>query len=186
VTDPTQVPAELIAGDTWAWTRDLSDYPAGTWDSVWYFEKADQNFKVDGVDSGTTHTATIAAATSAAYRAGRYRWRLTVTRTSDSVRKTIEEGWLEVMADPAAVGNLDHRSSPRIVLDNIEAYLQDPTNLRAASYSLGGRSLSRYSMSELLSLKSQMEIEVHREEAAERVANGLGNPRRLYVRFDRG
>lgn len=183
MTAPTQVPSELIAGDTWEWTRDLSDYPAATWASVWYFEKADHNFSVAGVASGDTHTATVAAATSAGYTPGEYRWRLVVTAAG--VRKTAESGYLDVLRDPAAVGNVDFRSTARVVLDHIDAYLRDPTNLTAASYSLGGRSLSRWSRSELLAERDKWQAEARNEEAADRMAQGLGNPRRLYVRFDR-
>lgn len=186
MTTPTQVPAELIAGDTWEWTRELDDYPASAWTSVWYFEKADHNFSVVGVASADVHTATVAAATTAVIRAGKYRWRLVVTRIADSVRKSVDESWLEVLPDPAAVGNVDHRTTARVVLDMIDAYLRDPTNLTAASYSLGGRSLSRWSRADLLVERDKWQAEVRAEEASERMAAGLGNPRRLYARFDRG
>lgn len=181
----SQIPVELIAGDTWAWTRDLGDYPAGTWSGAWYFENADANFSVSAAASGTTHTGTVAAATSAGYRAGRYRWRFVVT--NGSTRQTVESGWLDVAPDPAASGNVDHRSAARVVLDNIDAYLRDRTNLQAASFTVAGRSLSRYSMSEVLSLKSQMEAEIKREEAASRLASGVGSRRnKVFVRFGRG
>lgn len=180
---PTQIPATLIAGDTWEWTRDVGDYPAGTWTAAWYFENAAGNFSVAASASGTTHTATVAAATTATYRAGKYRWRLVVT--SAGVRKTVDEGWLDVLPDPAAAGNVDHRSFARIVLENIEAYLRDPTNIVAASYSLGGRSLSRWSRTELLTERDKLLAEVRSEDAAARLGAGLGSPRRLYVRFDR-
>lgn len=184
MTTPTQVPAELIAGDTWEWERELADYPAPTWDVVWYFEKLDHNFSVSGVDSGTKHTGTVAAATSAAVKPGEYRWRLVAT--SGSTRKTVESGRLTVLPDPAAVGNFDHRTTARVVLDAIEAYLRDPTNLAAASYSLGGRSLSRWNRADLLVERDKWKAEAQSEAAAERIAAGSGNPRRLYVRFDRG
>jgi hypothetical protein len=179
------VPDELIAGDTWEWQRELSDYPASTHSAAWYFEKADGNFSVTAGETGDTFTGTVPAATSATYRAGRYRWRLLVTRTADSVRKTVEEGWINVLPDPAAAGNVDHRTTARVVLDMIDAYLRDPTNLNAASYSLGGRSLSRWSRAELLVERDKWKAEAASQEAAERIASGMGNPRRLYVRFDR-
>jgi hypothetical protein len=174
------VPAELIAGDTWEWTRNLSDYPAATWSAVWYFEKSDHNFSVTGGTSGDTHTATVAAATSAGHKPGEYRWRLVMT--ASGVRKTAESGYLDVLRDPAAVGNADHRSIARVMLDNVEAYLRDPTNLAAASYSLGGRSLSRWSRSELLTERSRLQAEVMRETQADRLSSGVGVPR-LQVRF---
>jgi hypothetical protein len=181
----TQVPETLVAGDTWEWTGSLADYPAPTWTTAWYFENAGQNFSVSGVQSGSEHAATVAAATSAGYRPGRYRWRLVATRVADSVRKTVGEGWLEVLPNPAAAGNVDHRTTARVVLEMIETYLRDPMNLTAASYSLGGRSLSRWRRADLLVEYDRWKAEARSEEAAERIAAGLGNPRRLYVRFDR-
>lgn len=185
MTIPTQVPTELIAGDTWEWTREVADYPASTHSAVWYFEKADHNFSVSAGETGDIYSGTVAAATSATYRAGRYRWRLVITRTADSVRKTIEAGWLDVLPDPAAAGNVDHRTTAKVVLDHIDAYLRDPMNLTAASYSLGGRSLSRWSRADLLVEREKWQAEVRSEEAVDRMAQGLGNPRRLYARFDR-
>lgn len=170
MTTPTQVPAQLFAGDTWEWTRDLADYPAGTWTSVAYFEKVDGNFSVAGVASGTTHTFTIAAATSAGYRSGNYRWRLVVTAAG--VRTTAEEGYVEVLPDPAAAGNVDHRSTARVMLENVEAYLRDPGNLRAASYSLAGRSLSRWSRADLIAERSKLQAQVAQEERAEKIRRG--------------
>lgn len=185
MTTPTQVPVQLLAGDTWEWTREFADYPASTHSAAWYFEKADHNFSVAAAAAGDTFTGTVAAATSAGYRAGKYRWRLVVTRTADSVRKTVESGWLDVLPDPAAAGNVDHRSTALVVLDMIDAYLRDPTNLTASSYSLGGRSLSRWSRSDLLVERDKWKTEARSEESVERIAQGLGNPRRLHVRFDR-
>jgi hypothetical protein len=186
VTTPTQVPAELIAGDTWEWTRELADYPPSTHSAAWYFEKADHNFSVSAGESGSTYTGTVAAGTSAGYRPGKYRWRLLVTRTADSVRKTVEEGWLVVLPDPAAAGNVDHRSTAQVMLDNVEAFLRDPNNLQAANFSLGGRALVRWNRGDLLAERDRLKGEVRSEEAVEKIAAGLGNPRRLYVRFDRG
>lgn len=184
MTTPTQVPDELTAGDTWEWVRELSDYPAPTWDTAWYFEKSDHSFDVAGVDSGTQHSATVAASTSVDIKVGRYRW--TLLATSGSTRKTVESGWTEVLRNPAAAGNFDHRTTARRNLEMIEAYLADSGNLNAASYSLGGRSLSRWSRADLLVERDKWKAEARAEEAAERIGAGLGNPRRLYVRFDRG
>lgn len=185
MTTPAQVPDELIAGDTWEWQRELSDYPASTHSAAWYFEKADGNFSVTAGETGDTFTGTVSSANSATYRAGRYRWRLLVTRTADSVRKTVEEGWLEVLPDPAAAGNVDHRTTARAVLDMIDAYLRDPTNLNAASYSLGGRSLSRWSRSELRDERTYWEGKVQAEENADRAEAGLGSKRYSFVGFRR-
>ncbi len=189
MTAPTQVPATLIAGDTWEWTRVLADYPASTHSAVWYFEATacdvPRRFSVAATVSGDTFVATVAAAVSAAQAPDRYQWRLVITRTADSVRKTVEQGWVDVKPDPASSGSADGRSTARVVLEMIETYLRDPTNLAASSYSLGGRSLSRWNRADLLVERDKWMQEIRSEEAVENMAKGLGNPRRLYVRFGR-
>ena len=42
----------------------------------------------------------------------------------------------------------------------------------------------KYELAELLALKSQYKVELVREKQAEMIANGLGNPRATFVRFD--
>lgn len=180
---PEQVPAELIAGDTWEWTRDLSDYPAGTWSATWWFEKADKNFSVAGTASGATHAAAVTAATSGGYGVGRYRWRLSVT--DGSARHTVEEGWLEVLPNPAADGNYDHRTHARRVLDAIEAVIEGRASQDQSSVSIGGRSLARTPIPDLLVLRDKYRAEAQSEANAERIAAGMPTKNRLLVRFTR-
>jgi uncharacterized small protein (DUF1192 family) len=50
-------------------------------------------------------------------------------------------------------------------------------------YMIGGRQLEKYSLAELIERESLLKAEVAKEVAAERMANGLGDPRSLFVRF---
>lgn len=175
MTTPTQVPAELIAGDTWAWTRDLADYPADTWVATWYFVKDGVKFSVDGVADGTTHTATVDAETTAALKAGRYQWRLTVSSSGVRISVPGESGWLDVLPDPAGKA-VDPRLSDRVILDNVDAYLRDPSNLTAASMQIAGRTLSHYSLTELWDLREKLQAKVTNEESS-------GKPRRIFASF---
>ncbi len=181
MTTLNQVPDQLLAGDTWEWTREFSDYPAGTWSGTYYFEKADANFSAAATASGSAFAVSVPAATTSGYRAGRYRWRLLVT--SGSIRKTAEEGWVDVLPDPAAQGSFDHRTTARVMLDNVEAYLRDPSNLAMANWSIGGRALSRWSRADLLVERDRLRAEVRREEAAERIAKGLSPRNSVSVRL---
>jgi hypothetical protein len=171
------VPSTLIAGDTWSWTESLTAYPASTWSLSWYFENSGASFSVVATPAGDDHSATVDAATTAGYQAGDYYVR--GVATSGLVRQSIDEGfWVTVKPDPAAAGALDHRSHPRKVAEMIEAYLEDPTNVTAASYSLGGRSLSRWSRAEL-----RVELDKCRQELR---FEGRGvKARRYYVRTSR-
>jgi len=175
------VPSEFIAGDTWRWTRDFADYPAGTWTVTYYFENAAQTFNVAGVADGTSHDFTIAAATTADYKAGRYFW--SARATDGSVVETItdENGWLEVKTDPAAAGTRDRRSWARRVLDALEATLEGRASTDQMSMSLAGRSISRMSPSELMDWRDRMRAEVRTQEQGDKA--GLG--RDIRVRYGR-
>lgn len=183
MTTPTQVPIELIAGDTWAWERDLSDYPAPTWTAAWYFEKRDHSFSVTAGVSGTKHTGAVDTATSGPIKPGRYRWFFVVT--SGATRSTIEFGWLEVLINPAAAGAVDHRTHARRVLDAIEAVIEGRASRDQESYSVGGRSLGRTPIPDLLVLRDRYRAEAAAEEQAEQLASGLKPRNRLLTRFVR-
>jgi hypothetical protein len=177
------VPTRLTAGDTWTWTHTVADYPASTWTGTYYVQNTEQSFDVAASASGDDFSVTVEAATTALRMPGKYRWVLLVT--ADGVRHTADTGEVEILADPAYATSVEFRTNARQRYDMIEAYLADPTNLAAASYSIGGRSLSRWSRTELMSEWSRLKQELQSEAAVDRMAKGLGNPRRLYVRFDR-
>lgn len=177
------VPSTLTAGDTWSWTYTAEDYPADTWTGTWYFVGAERVFEVAGTPSGTDHAGTLAPSVTAGIEPGRYAYRFRVT--DGSTVATIGPGYLDVEADPAYVKATDPRSHARKVLDAIEAVLERRATHDQASYSIGNRSLSRMSIGELLTWRDKYKSMVQSEDAAAGMAAGLGNPRRLYVRFDR-
>ena len=53
----------------------------------------------------------------------------------------------------------------------------------AKEYTIGNRNLKKYDMADLLQLESKLKAEVKREQMADMIANGLGNPHNLFVRF---
>lgn len=175
----TRPPSTLTAGDTWAWTTSLADYPAPTWDATVYFENAVGTFSATAVDSGSDHAFSIAAATTATKKAGRYKWSIRVT-DGTSVH-TVEEGWADVVADPAAAGTHDPRSDARKMLDALNATLLGRATSDQLSMSLNGRSLSRIPLPELREWRNQLKQEVATEEKG--AAAGLG--RNIKVRFSR-
>jgi hypothetical protein len=44
--------------------------------------------------------------------------------------------------------------------------------------------LKRYELQDLIQLEGRLKAEVNREQMAEKIANGLGNPRNMFVRFN--
>lgn len=176
----TTVPADLIAGDTWIFDRDYGDYPRPTWTATLYFENASGSFSVASTTSTAIATAqrfTIAAATTAAYLPGRYRVRARVTDGTSTF--SVDEGWVQVEVNPAKAGNQDLRSWARQTLDAIEAFLLGNASTAQQSMSVGGRSLSRWSLPELTQWRDKLRGEVRTEEQGS--SAGLG--RDIKVRF---
>lgn len=176
------VPTEFVAGDTWEWTGSFADYPAGTWTVVYYFENADDNFQVIGAPSGTDHSFSVDATTTADIETGSYRW--FARATSGTTVKTIadENGWLKILTDPAASGDYDWRSSARKLADALDDFFEKKISgkqLDQISMSIAGRSISRMSLPELWAFKKQVEQEADASEAGS--SAGIG--RDMLVRF---
>lgn len=134
-------------------------------------------------DDASAFLLTVSASQTADWPAAAYTWALQATRGAE--RSTLRTGQTVVLPDPAAGGTavMDLRSVAKKALDAINAYLLNPANIAAASYTIAGRSLSRFPRAELIAERSKWQAEVAREEAAARVSSGLGDRRRIYVRF---
>jgi len=175
-----RIPAELTAGDTWAWTRELSDYPAPTWTAMVYFENAAGAFDAAAVASGSAHAFEIDADTTAGKKAGRYKWSIRVV--SGASASTVETGWVEVVTNPAAAGSRDPRPDSRRMLDALNATLLGRATDGQLAMTINGRSISRIPLSELRDWRDRLKQEVKIEEQGANA--GLG--RNIKVRFARG
>jgi hypothetical protein len=179
-TAPTTEPTSLRAGDTWAWRReDLSDYPASTWTLKYYFRNASSKFDITAAASGEAFAVSVAKATTAAYAAGDYDWIAVVETVAD--RYQVDEGRVDVLPNLATNAVYDARTFARTMLDAVEAALLSKANsaqLDLVQAALADRSM-QYDTAALLSLRSQLRIEVRREDATR---NGE-NKTRILARF---
>ena len=184
---PTTEPQDAFAGDTWAWTRTLADYPAPTWVLKYRFKNESGGFELTAAASGTDHAVTATAATTAAYASGIYSWVAWVEGGS-SEKYTVDQGTVTVLPDfraTAAATALDTRSHARKALALVEAAIE-ALNLGVKAYPINNRSMTKRDLPELVQMRDAYKVEVAREEAAEKIANGLGNPKRFYVRWGQG
>ncbi|MFZ9905427.1 MAG: hypothetical protein ACO3GE_08490 [Steroidobacteraceae bacterium] len=183
---PTREPTALQAGDLWAWKRTdlVTDYPSSAYSLSYIARREITGEKIAISTTGSTeaYTVSVSSTTTDNYEAGRYHWVAYITRTSDSARIEVDKGVFEV-APNRSTSSADPRSFAQIALDNIETYLKDPTNLAAASYSIAGRSLSRWNRADLLTERERLKGEVTRERRAEQIAKGLGTNATIRVRF---
>ena len=186
---PSAVPAALVSGDRWAWKLGniSSAYPSTSYSVKWVarLESGADNaseISVTGSPSGADYLFEVASSSTAGYGRGRYAWQLIVTRTSDSERVVIDADSVEVVADrDTQTGDL--RSHARRMLERVEAMLEGTADLSVQSYSIAGRSLSRYSPAELQDLRDTYRREVRAEALAALRANGCGGAGQIRVRL---
>jgi hypothetical protein len=188
-----KIPAQIRAGDTIKWRDDAgvdnlgNEISSSTWTLTYFLRTntASEGATVVGVAYGTGWEFTIAAATSADFDAGEWYWQAQATSGSDKV--TLGAGQLQVLAALSYTGTpsaVDGRSQAQQDLDAVQAAIRAiVAGGVAKEYTIGNRNLKKYDMADLLQLEAKLKAEVKREQMAELIANGLGNPHNLFVRF---
>jgi hypothetical protein len=178
---PSTEPTTLIAGDTAKWLKSFPDFLASAgWVLAYTLINASGKITFSATANGDDYLVNVAAATTATWPAGTYSWRATVSLAGEVY--TVETGTI-VVAPAFGVATLDNRSTARIALANLDAYITNNNNLQAARYQIAGREIFRYPLSELLAVRDKLRIEVNRESAAADIARGLPDKRRVMVRF---
>lgn len=181
---PQTEPAELIAGDRWMWKRtDLGiDYPPASY-GLTYAARLEgsgtTSITITASESGSDYIVEVASATTAAYTVGVYHWQAYITRTSDSQRVMVDTGTFEVIANRTSA-TTDPRTHAKIVLEAIEAVIENRATKDQMAYTIEGRSLSRTPLVDLIEFRKQYRAEVRAEELLERVRNGQGGNKVVY------
>lgn len=181
----TTLPPTIRAGDTLTATWSLPDYPAAAgWAVRLTLINSGARYQATASGSGTDYTLTVPAATTAAWVAGSYTW--TVDATLAGVRATLGSGAVQVLPDLAAATTLDTRSNYRKALDAAEAALATHgARAYLQGIEMGDRKQVFTSPGDFLAFISRLRAEVAREDAAERLRQGLQPRNKLLVRFVR-
>lgn len=183
---PTQVPSELQLGDFWAWKRDdlATDYPVADYALTYEFNLIDgstaANFTLTATESGDEYIISTSSTTS--YTVGNYNWISYITRSSDSARVKLEEGYVEIQDNYATTSN-SVRSHAKKVLDAIEAVIENRASMDQQSMSIAGRSLSRMSITDLMTFRDRYKAEYLKEVKIARIKNGLASGNTIKVNF---
>lgn len=189
-----QIPSQIQAGDTITWRDDATVDNLGnpidsdSWTLTYYLRTntATEGAIVTGTAYGTGWQFTISQATTASFVAGRWYWQ--AEARNSGVHHTIGSGQLEVLAGLSYTGTptaYDGRSQAQKDLDAVQAAIRTILSGGAVQeYRIGTRNLKKYDLADLLQLEAKLKADVKREEAAQLMANGLGNPRNMFVRFN--
>jgi hypothetical protein len=188
-------PARITEGDTVKWRDDASTDVFGNaissqtgWTLTYYFRFNRNNHGATAVGSayGQGWQFSLTAATTEGFHADDTGyWQAVATKAGETV--TLGAGQFEIDANLAYVGTpaaVDNRSQAQKDLDAVQAAIRAMISGGAvAEYSIGSRRLKKMEMADLLTLESSLKAEVKREQKAAMIANGLGNPHNLFVRF---
>lgn len=154
--------AKLTAGETLRVTQDIAGAVSG-------------ELRIGGAKAttqamtaqGTTWSVNVDTST---WPAGQYAIQVWATYEDDT-KSIVSTDRLELSA-ALSVG--DPRSQSRIALDNIKMMLAGQAKEGVRRYRINNRELERYSVAELLALKSHFAAEVMREERRARGNSALG------------
>jgi hypothetical protein len=180
---PSIEPLEIVAGDTIAWSKDLSDYPATSHTLTYYF-RGPGNFQIVASANGREHSVSVSASTSAAYPSGTYDWQAFASAGSE--RYKVGEGQIVVKDNPTNVMSYDTRSINKQILDALEATQLANAARPEQQYSLSaaGRNFQFYNHADLIMAIEKYRGFVKQEEDAKKIARGEGTGRNIYVRFN--
>lgn len=185
---PTQEPYQLQLGDRWVWVReDLNnDYDTDDYSLSYEFNIVDGstavNFTITATEANDKYYVEVGSSTTANYTKGNYHWYAYITRSSDSERIMIDEGYTEIV-DNYATTSSDIRSHAKTCLDAIEAVIENRASIDQQSMSIAGRSLSRMSIDDLLSFRNYYKAEYLKEVKKLRVKNESASGNIIRVKF---
>jgi len=188
------IPSEIRAGDTVKWRDDSStdvfgnEIKSDEWTLKYYLRT---NQRPNGhTSTGSVYSTgwefTISATDSADFDAGTWYWQAIATKSSEKITlgygKLTVEAALEYSGTP---GLFDGRSQAKKDLEAVQTAIRTLIAGGAVQeYKIGNRNLKRYDLPDLIQLEGRLKAEVNRENQAELIANGLGNPRNMFVRFN--
>lgn len=180
-----KIPSEIFAGDSASWddnptTDNLgNEISSSSW-TLKYVISGATALTLTAVANGTGWRTAISKSESATLGAGSFYWQ--AYAESGSSRVTLGSGRITVRA---AAGNaVSGKSQARQDLDAVQAAMRAMIAGGAVSeYTVGNRSVRKMSMADLIQLEAKLKREVMAEEKAENIANGIGNPSNILVRF---
>ena len=185
------IPKQIYAGTTIKWRDDAAVGPlnesitSSDW-TLTYYLRTNTNHEghtVVGTSYGSGWEFTISATDSAGFDAAD--WFFYAEATKGSEKFTLGSGRFEVLASLAYTGQpgaFDGRTAAEKERDDIEAALSKFKD-GAQEYSIGNRTFKRVAMADLQMRLNRLNAIIVRERKAAMIANGLGDPHSLYVRF---
>jgi hypothetical protein len=183
-----KIVSKITSGDSTSWIDDASTDNIGNTVSsadytLTYELRGPGSLTLTGVANGTGWKTDITTTQSGNLKPGTYYWQAFATKVN--TRVMLGSGSIVVEPNLAvAVAGFDGRSQSEKDLAAVQNAIRVMISGGAvAEYSIGGRSLRKISLTDLLALESSLKASVFREQKKNAIENNLGNPSNVYVRF---
>lgn len=175
-------PKFFTAGDTVEWEESFSDYPASDGWALTYELRGASTLTVTGVADGDSWDLTITAAQSAVLVPDIYAYQAFVTLAAE--RYTVSEGTFEVRRNLAkTVKGYEARTHARKTLELIEEAIERYAIQPVETIAIGGRTIVRPSIGDLLKWRSHYKWLVQQEEREDKILRGQDPGGRILTRF---
>lgn len=182
-----RIPARFTQGDSISWTDIKTKNNLGEeissdngWEVSYAIRGSSNPLDLDGVPNAEGGWSfSITSEQSAALKDGLQFWQASAEK--NGVRHTLGNGRIEVEKNLSLVtGAYDGRSQAQKDLDQVQKAIRALVSGGAIQqYSIGGRSFTKMTLSELQNLETRLKHEVAKEKAS----NGGPNPFKVLVRF---
>ncbi len=174
---------DITAGETIDYTQSFTDYDPSSDSLVFDCVTDGSQQTITATDNGDgSFLINVAYGTTDGWKPGTWHYQAHITSGTDRV--FVETGSFEIRHKFAGMDSgYDNRSNVKKTLDAIEARLNDKASSDQLSYSIAGRSLARYSWTELIEARDYYRAQYQQEVAAERIKQGLGNSNKIRVRM---
>ncbi len=177
------IPKIITAGDTLEFEEVVSDYgPDDGWVLSYVLASGETRITISSSDNGNNdYLVAETAAITATYSPDKYRWQSYVTKTTE--RYSVSSGTVEIKPNFAG-GAVDNRTHVKKTLDALESLILGKTVKDVDSYSIHGRSLSSYNITELLEWRDKYKRELEALEKAADLAAGISSSNKVYTRLN--
>lgn len=191
-----KIPPRITAGTTVTWddlptTDTFGNQIDATTHTLSYYLRFNEVFEAItavATASSLDWRTTLSSTTTSGMAAGTWYFSAVATSLSDATVLELGRGQLSVDASlvyATQAKAFDGRTQAERDLEAVQTAIRTLLNGGSVQeYRIGTRSLKRYDISELLTLEARLKAEVKREQTAQLMANGLGNPRNMFIRFN--
>ena len=135
---------------------------------------------ITGTNKGTGWTFVITSTQTSELESGKWQYQAVATQSGGTDNVTLERGVLTVDATLVYTGSnpgkIDLRTDAEKMVEKIEAALLAIVTNKAEEYTIGDRTFKYMDISELRRLRSIYKTQVNREQRADKIKQGKGDP----------